>query len=206
MSNYSEILHQDNNGSATTGAKDVATVAKDQTVAVARGAASAGKDVKDEAVAQASAVVGQARDQLGVVVGQAKSEVKNQLDSRGQQAADGLHTLAGQLAALSDGRPQDAGHVGALVNDAQQRVQAYAETLQQRGPQAIAEDLASFARRRPFRFLLAAGVAGFAAGRLARSGAAAAKDAGAGADRESSTFGSLAASHTAGALAPAAAS
>jgi hypothetical protein len=66
--------------------------------------------------------------------------------------------------------------VGTLVNEAQQRVQSYAATLQQRGPQAIVDDIAGFARSRPLRFLALAGVAGFAAGRLARSGAAAAKE------------------------------
>jgi hypothetical protein len=43
--------------------------------------------------------------------------------------------------------------------------------LQARGPRAIADDVSRFARRRPAMFLAAASVAGFAIGRLVRSGA-----------------------------------
>lgn len=163
-------------GSDKPAAKDVAIAAKEQTTALAHSATDASKVVAQEAGDQVSAVAGQAKEQISAVIGQAKDELKTQVDARSQQAAAGLQTLSDQLSALANGRPNEAGHVGTLVNDAQFRVQSYAQTLQDRGPQALVDDLATFARRRPVRFLFGVAVAGFAAGRLARSGAAAAKD------------------------------
>ncbi|MCU1398888.1 MAG: uncharacterized protein JWN62_1997 [Acidimicrobiales bacterium] len=157
-------------------AKQVAGAAAQETRNVTQSAADATKEVAHRATDQASAVADQAKQQLSSVVGQARSELRTQVDQRGQQAADGLQTLAGQLAALSEGRPQEAGHVGALVGDAQQRVQAYAQTLQQRGPQGLVDDISGFARRRPGTFLVAAAAAGFAAGRVARASSASSSD------------------------------
>jgi len=136
-------------------------------------AAGAGKDVAREAANQASAVVGEAKDQVRSIVDQTKHEVRSQLDARGQQAATGLQTISNQLSALTNGRPEEAGKVGELASDAQRRLQTYSRELQERGPQALADDVASFARRRPMVFLFGAAMAGFAAGRLVRAGAAA---------------------------------
>ena len=52
----------------------------------------------------------------------------------------------------------------------------FANRLEMSGPQGLVDDVSSFARRRPGAFLLAAGVAGFAVGRIARAGAAVAHD------------------------------
>jgi len=153
-------------------ARDKVGAAKDETAAVAQSAAEAGKEVVHEAAAQVSVVATEAKDQLGAMLGQVKDEIKSQVESGGQQAASGLLTLSTQLSALSQGRPDEAGRVGAMVEDAQRRIQAYAETLQQRGPQAVVDDLSAFARRRPGMFLLAATAGGFAIGRLVRGGAA----------------------------------
>jgi hypothetical protein len=150
-------------------AKQKAAVAADESKAVMGTAVDAGKEVAHTAAEQVSAVAGQAKEQMGTVVAKTKDELRAQMDARSQQAATGLQTLAAQLGALTQGRPEQAGHVGTLVGDAQQRVQSYAETLQQRGPQAIVDDITGFARRRPMRFLMAAAVTGFAAGRLARA-------------------------------------
>jgi hypothetical protein len=160
-------------------AKEMAGAAKEQTAAVAGSAVEATKDVAREAATQASAVAGEAKDQIGHLVAQAKGELKSQADARGQQAAAGLQTVADQLTALTQGRTADAGQIGALAQDAQRRVAGYAQSLQQRGPQAILDDIAGFARRRPATFLAAAGIVGFAVGRLVRAGAAVAHENGA---------------------------
>ena len=159
--------------SETRDAKEIASVAKAETVAVAQSAVDSGKEVVHEAAAQVSVVANAAKDQLGTVLGQVKGEFRSQIDARGQQAAEGMRTLSTQMSSLAEGRPQEAGRVGELLVEAQQRVQSYADTLQQRGPQGIAEDLTTFARRRPGLFLLAATAGGFAVGRFVRGGAAA---------------------------------
>ena len=152
--------------------KQAADAAKTETANVAQTAVDASNDVAQEAKAQVADVAGQAKQQVSTVVNQARSELKMQADTRAEQAAAGLQSFADQLGALSGGRPEDAGHVGTIVSDAQQRVHAYAQTLQTRGPQAVIDDLATFARKRPIVFLFSAAVAGFAAGRLARATAA----------------------------------
>jgi len=133
-------------------------------------AAEGGKQVAHEAANQASAVVGEAKDQVRSLVDQTKQEVRSQLDSRTEQAANALQTLSTQLTALREGRPEEAGHVATVLGDAQQRLQSYAYDLQTRGPQALVDDVSSFARRRPMAFLFGAAVAGFAMGRLVKAG------------------------------------
>jgi len=163
-------------GSTKPKAKEMASAAASETSTVAHGAVDAGKNVAHEAANQAASVASTAKDQIGSMVHQAKGEFRSQVESRGQQAASGLQTLADQLSALASGRPQEAGQVATFLGDAQERVQSYAQTLQQRGPQALAEDVSRFARRRPVVFLVAAVATGFAAGRLVRAGAAQAKE------------------------------
>jgi hypothetical protein len=151
---------------AKQGAADVAST-------VGEGA----KETASEVVTQAKAVAGEARDQLSNMVDQTKSELAQQADARTRQAAGGLRTLAGHVQALADGRPQDAGPLTGLLGDAHSRVSTIANRLDTAGPQGVIDDVSSFARRRPLVFLAAAVGAGFAVGRLARAGRAAAQDA-----------------------------
>jgi len=157
-------------------AKGVTAAVKDESSNVAHTALDAGKDVAHEATTQAAAVAGQAKEQLGAVVSQAKDELRSELNDRSEQAANGLRKLSEQMKALTDGRPQQAGQLGALLGDAQLRVQAYAQSISQRGPQALFDDVAAFARRRPTTFLFVAAAAGFATGRLVRGATAVVHD------------------------------
>jgi hypothetical protein len=150
---------------AKQGAADVAST-------VGEGA----KETAGEVVTQAKAVAGEARDQLSTMFDQTRSELAQQADARTKQAAGGLRTLAGQVEALADGRPQDAGPLAGVLADARSRVSTMADRLESAGPQGVIDDVSSFARRRPLVFLAVAAGAGFAAGRLARAGKAAAQD------------------------------
>jgi len=148
-----------------------ASVAADETKRVGSVAAEAGQGVAHEAAAQASNVVGEAKNQFSSLVDQTKREVRTQLDSRSQQAASGLQSLSRQLTALKEGRMDEAGGVRDMLSDLQQRVQRYSDSIQQRGPNAMVDDVTAFARRRPMTFLVGAALGGFAIGRLVRSGA-----------------------------------
>jgi hypothetical protein len=145
---------------------------KSQSEQVAGTAVEGGREVVSEISGQASAVAGTAKDHVNTLIGQAKDELATQGEARGQQLVSGLQTLADQLSALLQGRPDEAGQLRTMVDDAQQRVQSYAGSLQQRGPRALVDDVSAFARRRPGAFLLGASITGFAIGRLVRSGAA----------------------------------
>ena len=157
------------NPNYATGSK--ASVAADEAQRVGSSAVDATQGVAREAATQASAVVDEAKDQLSHLVDQTKREVRTQLDARAEQAATGLQTFSRQLTALKEGRPEEAGGVRDVLSDLEQRVQRYAQSVQSRGPNALASDVTAFARRRPMAFLFGAAFAGFAVGRLVRAGA-----------------------------------
>jgi hypothetical protein len=84
--------------------------------------------------------------------------------------------MSGSISALLEGRPDEAAQMRGYLQQAQSKIDGFASRLETAGPQGVFDDLSSFARRRPGAFLLTAGVAGFAIGRLARAGTAAAHD------------------------------
>jgi hypothetical protein len=154
--------------------KQMASTAKDESAAVATTAVEGGREVVGEVADQMSVVAGNAKEQFTNLVTQAKDELRTQGEARGQQVVSGLQTFSDQLSAMVHGRPDQAGGVGTVLADAQQRVQRYVRSVQDRGPRALVDDTTAFARRRPALVLVAASITGFAVGRLVRSGAAAA--------------------------------
>jgi len=154
---------------SSTGSK--AAVAADESKRVGSAAVGATQGVAQEAKTQASNVMGEAKDHLSSLVDQTKQEVRTQMDTRSQQAVTGLQTLSRQLTALKEGRIEEAGRMQDIIGDVQERVQRYAQSVQDRGPSAMADDMTDFARRRPMVFLVGAALGGFAIGRLVRAGA-----------------------------------
>ena len=122
-----------------TGSK--ASVAADEAQRVGSAAIDATQGVAHEAATQASAVVDEAKDQLAHLLDQTKREVRTQLDARTEQAATGLHTFSRQLTALKEGRLEEAGGVKDVVTDLEQRVRRYSQSVQDRGPSALANDV-----------------------------------------------------------------
>jgi hypothetical protein len=166
----------DSGGGKAEQAKDVARTAAQEASGVVSGVGEGTRQVAGEVAGQASVVVGEARAQLQSLVGQTKDELGAQLSSRGEQAAGGLRSLSGQLQALADGRPGDAGPLAGYVGEARGRVEAFARRLDEGGPQGVLDDVTAFARRRPGVFLAGAALAGLVVGRAVRAGAAANKE------------------------------
>ena len=142
----------------------------------ASGAADAAREVGAQATDQVKAVAGEARDQFGQLLGKTQHELRGRAQEQSDRAVSALRTLAGQLNALGEGRSDDAGPLADYLSEAQGKVEQFAERLSARGPHGVLEDLAGFARRKPAVFLLLAGGAGFAVGRITRAGVAARKD------------------------------
>jgi hypothetical protein len=172
------IQEQSPDSSAPTAEQggELAQVAAQQASKVASSVGESTKQVAGEAAAQASAVVGQAKEQIQSLVGQTKGELDAQLSSKGEQMAGGLRNLAGQLDALAQGRPTEAGPLTGYVQEARSKVDGFVRRLDEAGPQGLMSDLASFARRRPGAFLAGAAVLGFVVGRAVRAGTAASKE------------------------------
>jgi ElaB/YqjD/DUF883 family membrane-anchored ribosome-binding protein/uncharacterized protein YjbJ (UPF0337 family) len=136
---------------------------------VAGRAAERASGVAGEAQAQAQVVAGQARDQFKELVDRSRRDLGHEAANRSRQAAGSLRTLAGQVGALADGDPQAAGPLGDLMREGRDRLQAFADRLDD-GPIAVFDDVRRFARRQPVLFLATAGALGFVAGRLVRAG------------------------------------
>jgi len=135
-------------------------------------AATAGQgteEVVGEVRSQAANVLGDATSQARDVVREARSEMRQQASQQTDRVAQGLRTLAGQVEALRNGNPDEAGPVVDYVRQAGDKIQALAGRMESGGLDGIADDVRRFARRRPGTFLVGAAVAGFAVGRLLRS-------------------------------------
>jgi hypothetical protein len=96
-----------------------------------------------------------------------------QADAKSRQATSALRTMSDQLSALAEGRTSEAGPLADYLQEARGKVSALASRVESGGPQGVLDDITGFARRRPALFLLGAAGAGFAIGRIVRSGAAA---------------------------------
>ena len=144
--------------------------AKAESAEVADAAKQAGKEVMSEVSEQTTAVARTAKDQVAQLATQTRQELKSHSEQRSEQLAARFQTWAGQLKALAEGRVEDAGELRGLIGDAQQRLETYATSLRERGPEGVLQDVKRFARRRPGMFLLAAGATGFAIGRIVKAG------------------------------------
>jgi ElaB/YqjD/DUF883 family membrane-anchored ribosome-binding protein len=159
-----EVSASGNGGTAKAAAQQASEVASTGVESVKQVASDAAEQVKD--------VAAQAKSQVSDLIGQTRQEVRQQAEAKGQEAASSLRKFSEQITALSQGRPSEAGQLTSYLDDARQRVQGIADTLEQRGPQGLLDDVTQFARRKPGTFLLCAAVAGFGVGRLVRAGAA----------------------------------
>jgi hypothetical protein len=159
--------------------RQVATDAREQGHQVASHAREEGRQVADTARGEAQGVAETARAEVGRVtdeakvqtrnlVHQAQDQLKEQAQSQTQRAAGFAHGLADNLQALVEGRPEEAGAVGDYARQATDRIQRFADGLDQRGFDGVIGDVQRYARRRPGVFLLGAAAAGFVTGRLMR--------------------------------------
>lgn len=97
-----------------------------------------------------------------------RSSLKGQAQDQTERLNGVLGELNGNLQALLDGRPDEAGMVGDYARRVSSQVRRYSDGIDQRGFDGLLDDVQRFARRRPGAFLVAAAAAGFLAGRLGR--------------------------------------
>ncbi|WP_460496472.1 hypothetical protein [Glycomyces tarimensis] len=137
---------------------------------VAHTAADEAKGVAGAAREQGRQLAGQAKAEARHVAEDARSQLREQASEQASKAGDSLRRLGEQVAALAEGRPQEAGPLADYAHSAAEEIQSAAGKMQQRGFEGLVEDTKRFARKRPAAFLGVAAIAGFAAGRLLRGG------------------------------------
>jgi len=144
-----------------------ADVVKSQATDLSHSSIQTGKHVADVAREQASGVAVEAGRQGRDLLHQARGQLE-------EQAAQGQQRLASQLLSLSDelrsmaGASGQGGMAASLASQAAVRVRNAGKWLDDRKPGQVADEMQSFARRRPAAFLALAVGAGLVAGRLTR--------------------------------------
>lgn len=139
----------------------------------------AGKEVSNSAMEGAQEVVQEARQQgmqlahdatrqFHAVAQDATTQLREQAGTQAERAAQQLRTLSEQARAFAEGRTEEAGPLPAYAQQATQRLTEMAQRLETTGVDGVLNDARSFARRKPGTFLMLAGIAGFAAGRVLR--------------------------------------
>lgn len=142
-----------------------------EAASVASSALDTAKGVTQHAGAQAQDVVHEAREQVASLWGQTRTELDTQLEGRREQTATSLRSLSEELGALAEGRPADASMVMGYLDRGREKVDTFAERMEQRSASELMGDVAGFARRRPGAFLAGAVALGYVAGRAVKVGA-----------------------------------
>ena len=143
--------------STTERAKETKDVAIGEAKNVGQTAAEAGSQVAATATDQAKQVAQETQRQAKDLLDQGRTQVKGQVVSQQQKAAEGLTGLAQQLRGLADGSGQGApGPAADLLQQASGFIEQFAAKLQNRDPAELLDEVRSFARRKPGVFLLGA--------------------------------------------------
>jgi len=154
-----------------TQASAVAGTAKNEAGNVAGAVGSAASDVVGTAKDQAGQVATEAKNQISTLASQAKTQVSEQVTTQTQKAAQTTRTFADQLQAMARGEASE-GPANTIVRELSERVQQFADKLENTEPQELLDEVRRYARSKPGMFLVGAVAAGFATGRLVKGATA----------------------------------
>jgi hypothetical protein len=149
-------------GAVASRAGDEAVALKDESIAKAA-------DVKDKAVAEAANVADSAREEAVYVLGEVREQLSGHVDDAASRLAGAVKAAADELRSMAERSEQPRGTMTTLVRQLADRSSQVGERLETDGYRGMVDELARYGRNRPGVFLLAAGAAGFAAGRLLRN-------------------------------------
>jgi hypothetical protein len=144
-----------------------ADVVKSQATDLSHSSIQTGKHVADVAREQAAGVAVEAGRQGRDLLHQAQGQLEEQAAQGQQRLAHQLLSLSDELRSMADA-PAQGGMAASLTRQAAWRVRNAGQWLDDRKPSQVADEMQSFARRRPAVFLALAVGAGLVAGRLTR--------------------------------------
>jgi ElaB/YqjD/DUF883 family membrane-anchored ribosome-binding protein len=127
--------------------------------------------VAEGAPAELSKVTQDVKTQVRESTRRTLHDVRSQADDQAARAAQGLRELSTRARALAEGRTEEAGNLGGMIENLGRQASDIAQRLETGGVQVLLDDASRFARKRPLTFLALAAGAGFFAGRLVRTGA-----------------------------------
>jgi hypothetical protein len=144
-----------------------ADVVKSQATDLSHSSIQTGKHVAYVAREQVSGVAVEAGRQGRDLLHQAQGQLEEQAAQGQERLANQLFSLSDELRSMADASGQ-GGMAASLASQAASRVRDAGQWLDDRQPRQVAEEMQSFARRRPAAFLALAVGAGLMAGRLTR--------------------------------------
>ena len=144
-----------------------ADVVKGQATDLSHSSIQTGKHVADVAREQVSGVAAEAGRQGRDLLHQAQGQLEEQAAQGQQRLANQLLSLSDELRSMADAS-DPGGMAASLASQAASRVRNAGQWLDDRKPSQVADEMQSFARRRPAVFLALAVGAGLVAGRLTR--------------------------------------
>ena len=147
--------------------RGTADVVKSQATHLSHSSIQTGKHVADVAREQASGVAVEAGRQGRDLLRQAQGQLEEQAAQGQQRLANQLLSLSDELRSMADASAQ-GGMAASLASQAASRARHAGQWLDDRKPSQVADEMQSFARRRPAVFLALAVGAGLVAGRLTR--------------------------------------
>ena len=139
-----------------------ADVVKSQATDLSHSSIQTGKHVADVARAQASGVAVEAGRQGRDLLRQAQGQLEEQAAQGQQRLANQLLSLSDELRSMADASGQ-SGMAASLASQAASRARHAGQWLDDRKPSQVADEMQSFARRRPAVFLALAVGAGLVA-------------------------------------------
>ena len=140
-----------------------ADVVKSQATDLSHNSIQTGKHVADVAREQASGVAVEAGRQGRDLLRQAQGQLEEQAAQGQQRLANQLLSLSDELRSMADASGQ-SGMAASLASQAASRARHAGQWLDDRKPSQVADEMQSFARRRPAVFLALAVGAGLVAG------------------------------------------
>ena len=140
-----------------------ADVVKSQATDLSHSSIQTGKHVADVAREQASGVAVEAGRQGRDLLHQAQGQLEEQAAQGQQRLANQLLSLSDELRSMADASAQ-SGMAASLASQAASRARNAGQWLDDRKPSQVADEMQSFARRRPAVFLALAVGAGLVAG------------------------------------------
>ena len=129
-----------------------ADVVKSQATDLSHSSIQTGKHVADVAREQASGVAVEAGRQGRDLLHQAQGQLEKQAAQGQQRLADQLLSLSDELRSMADASGQ-GGMAASLASQAASRARNAGQWLDDRKPSQLADEMQSFARRRPAAFL-----------------------------------------------------
>jgi hypothetical protein len=144
-----------------------AEVVRDQASDLSHGSIQAGTHVADVAREQASGVAAEAGRQGRDLLRQAQGQLEGQAAQGQERLASRLLSLSDELRSMADASSR-GGVTAGLAHQAASNVRDAGQWLDARDPRQVADEIHSFARRRPAVFFALAAGAGLLAGWLTR--------------------------------------